>query len=232
MSIADKLTTIAENQQKVYEAGKQAEYDRFWDSFIPDGKTDFYYAFGGRGWSASTFRPNKDLKPINAAGMFFYWDGNKIDLKSHLETLGIELDFSQATNTQSVFNTNTAITRLGIIDLSKSTNVGSLLYQCFNLTEVEKIVLPTNPNVSWTNAYNYCYELTTITFEGKYYQSFDIRWSKKLTHDSLMSAINALYDYSADTSGKTYTLTIGATNLAKLTDAEKAIATQKGWSLA
>ena len=31
MSIADKLITIAENEQKVYHAGKQAEYNKFWD---------------------------------------------------------------------------------------------------------------------------------------------------------------------------------------------------------
>jgi hypothetical protein len=32
--------------------------------------------------------------------------------------------------------------------------------------------------------------------------------------------------------GETKTLTLGATNLAKLTNEEKAIATQKGWTLA
>ena len=33
MSIAEKLTTIAENEQKVYDAGQKSEYDRFWDSY-------------------------------------------------------------------------------------------------------------------------------------------------------------------------------------------------------
>ena len=47
--------------------------------------------------------------------------------------------------------------------------------------------------------------------------------------EELNSIINALKDYSG--SGKTYTCTLGATNLAKLTDAEKAIATEKGWTL-
>jgi hypothetical protein len=45
-----------------------------------------------------------------------------------------------------------------------------------------------------------------------------------------MNVINILKDYSG--SGTTYTLTLGSTNLAKLTDAEKAIATEKGWTLA
>ena len=45
-----------------------------------------------------------------------------------------------------------------------------------------------------------------------------------------MSVVDALQDY-AD-SGTTYTVTFGAVNLAKLTDAEKATATGKGWTLA
>ena len=37
MSVADKLTTIVENEQKVYDAGKQAAYDWFWDRYQLDG---------------------------------------------------------------------------------------------------------------------------------------------------------------------------------------------------
>ena len=48
----------------------------------------------------------------------------------------------------------------------------------------------------------------------------------KLTHDSVMNLINAL---PVSTGG--HTLTLGSTNLAKLTDEEKAIAIDKGWTL-
>ncbi len=54
--------------------------------------------------------------------------------------------------------------------------------------------------------------------------------SNNLNHDTLIRILNALYDYSTDTEN-TYTLTLGTTNLAKLTDEEKAIATNKGWTL-
>lgn len=59
--------------------------------------------------------------------------------------------------------------------------------------------------------------------------------SSKLTVDSLMIVINALYDFTGkgesigDRSGKLY---LGSTNLAKLSDEQKAIATNKGWTLA
>jgi hypothetical protein len=47
-----------------------------------------------------------------------------------------------------------------------------------------------------------------------------------------MSIINTLNDYSTYTGTTVFKVTLGSTNLAKLTDAEKAIATEKGWTLA
>lgn len=49
-----------------------------------------------------------------------------------------------------------------------------------------------------------------------------------LTHDSIMNVINK----AADVSANPQTLTFGSTNLAKITDEEKSIATNKGWTLA
>lgn len=51
--------------------------------------------------------------------------------------------------------------------------------------------------------------------------------SGRLTHDSIMAIINK----AADVTASPKTLTLGSTNLAKLTDEEKAIATGKGWTL-
>lgn len=53
-----------------------------------------------------------------------------------------------------------------------------------------------------------------------------------LNHDTLIRILNALYDYAAEGSTDTYTLIVGTKNLAKLSDEEKAIATNKGWTLA
>ena len=50
----------------------------------------------------------------------------------------------------------------------------------------------------------------------------------KLTHESLLNVINKASDVTASPA----TLTLGSTNLAKLTDEEKGIATAKGWTLA
>ena len=72
-----------------------------------------------------------------------------------------------------------------------------------------------------------CPNLETINGEIAAKISFDLSPCTKLTHDSLMNVINSIQTV---TSSKT--LTLGTTNLAKLTDAEKQIATDKGWTLA
>jgi hypothetical protein len=51
-----------------------------------------------------------------------------------------------------------------------------------------------------------------------------------LTHDSLMNIINKLYD-RASAGYSVITLKLHANHLALLTDDEKAIATNKGWTL-
>lgn len=51
-----------------------------------------------------------------------------------------------------------------------------------------------------------------------------------LTHESLMNVINNLYDRKAN-GLSTLTIKFGTTHLAKLTDEEKAIAVNKGWTL-
>ena len=59
-------------------------------------------------------------------------------------------------------------------------------------------------------------------------QTFDISASTKFTREALLEIIGNL---ATLTSGSKK-LTMGSTNLAKLTDADKKIATDKGWTLA
>lgn len=69
------------------------------------------------------------------------------------------------------------------------------------------------------------------------YYKLNLSTCTSLTHDSLMNVINNLYDlnlsYNTANGGTLYTqsLQLGSTNLAKLTDEEKAIAQAKGFSL-
>lgn len=71
-----------------------------------------------------------------------------------------------------------------------------------------------------------CSSLKSILMHGMKV-SFDIHASTKFEESDLVTILNNLATVTS-----TQTLTMGATNLAKLTDEEKAIATNKGWTLA
>lgn len=63
MSIAEKLQTITENEQKVYDAGKKAEYDKFWDAYQQNGERPVWTnAFQSKYWIDDCYNPKY---PIN-----------------------------------------------------------------------------------------------------------------------------------------------------------------------
>ena len=63
MTMAEKLTKIAENEHKVYEAGKQTEQKTFWDLFQNGGRrTSYQYAFRGASWTDAVFFPRYPIK--------------------------------------------------------------------------------------------------------------------------------------------------------------------------
>lgn len=99
------------------------------------------------------------------------------------------------------------------------------------LKNVQEIVL-TQPTVStsWLS-YTSGLEEIRITCEGNGCFTENVTCSiNTLSHDSLISIMNALQDLVP--LGETFTWNIGSTNKAKLSTAEIAIATQKGWTVA
>lgn len=235
MSIADKLTTIAENEQRVFEAGKKSEYDKFWDAYQSNGTlTNYIRCFQGYFWDKDNFFPKYDICPSgDASNMFYAWEvsdtmpDRSFDLQQRLEDCGVRLDTSKATNMTNAFAYGRAIKRLPTIDVTGLTNASNSMFGYSNIITIDKIIVDeSTPIGTWFGGISNTF--ANVTFEGVIGANMTIT-SSGLTHDSLISIINALKNF---TDGTTKTLTIGATNLAKLTDAEKAIATQKGWTLA
>ena len=81
-----------------------------------------------------------------------------------------------------------------------------------------------------TSSFSGCTALTRLILAGTLATNgLDLHWSTLLDRESLLSVLNVLQDKTSV--GGTWTVTLGSENLAKLTNAEKAIATQKGWTL-
>ena len=222
MSIAEKLITIANNEQKVYEAGKKVEHDAFWDMYQNNGnRTDYSLAFANinANWTDKSYKPKYPLKVTNASQMF--QSCGVVDTK-------IECDFSKCTNFFWTFR-NSQIKRIGVVDFSSCDNMNGTFTFLNNCTDIDEIIC--YENLAFCQ-FSYSFKLVNVKFSGVIAKNgLDVGHSTALSHDSLMSIINCLKDYSADTSGTSWVVTLGATNLNKLTNAEKAIATEKGWTL-
>ncbi len=199
MSIAEKLTTIAENEQKVYDAGKKAEYDAFWDNYQDNGKrTDYANGFTGygKGWNNNNFYPKYNMKPTKCASMFYAWEDATIqtlDLLQRFKECNVEFDTSKATQANQCF-AYSKFTALPAIDLtSVSGIVSKLYYGCPYLETIEKIKIHENIGIDgWF--YNNR-DLVKLTIEGTIGQNgFNVQWSTKLSKESIVSILTALKD--------------------------------------
>lgn len=130
---------------------------------------------------------------------------------------------------------------------SNVVSMGDCFYRCSELTTLNMDGLDLSKISSANSIIEGCSKLTNLTFgnnlgkgftqqQNNYYQ-LSLSSSTSLTHESLMSVINGLYDlnltYDVANGGTLYTqsLRLGATNIAKLTDEEILIATNKGWTI-
>ena len=232
----------AELEQTLYgtDTGGKSYYDEFWDNFQAYGKRENYQqAFSRGNFNNKTFYPKYDIAPIGSCEYMFYSAGGfgsviiedePWSLKRRLNECGVVLDTSMCTSLNSAF-AYTWFSEIPTIDLTGLTREATqLFYSCWNrLVTIEKLIV--NETIMFANCFVNDSALTNLTIEGTIGQNgFNVQWSP-LTHDSLMSIINSLKDYSDDTSGTEWKVIIGSENYAKLTTDEILIAEQKGWSI-
>lgn len=221
MSIADKLTTIAENEQKVYDAGKQAEYDEFWDSYQQNGKrTKYSHAFAGSGWNDITYNPKYPIVAVGNADFVYAY--------SAVKKIG-DLNLSKATGgLNQIIRQCTELEEIGEIIINDSiTTLSTSFYSNHKLKTIKKLKFGTIR--TFTNTFVGDSSLVNIVLEGTIAGDISFQNSSLLSKESLISIMTALKDFSSDTSGKEYVLTIGEDNKNKLTETELNIAYSKGW---
>lgn len=218
MSIAEKLTTVAENVPKVYEAGAKSEYDEFWDNYQNYGKkTHYTYGFAGEGWTNETFKPKYDIVPSNTAVSIFAYSSIQGSLIDILEEQGVKLDFSKMTSNSlnNIFYYASKITELPDIDLSNTTQttISSMFAHCKALKTIKSLTIPTTVK-DVTGIFSNCTSLENIEISGTLMcKGINLQWSANLSHDSIMSIINALMDEPTVTE-PTVTISLTAVNSA------------------
>lgn len=150
--------------------------------------------------------------------------GLKLAMSTFAEVPDI-FDFSDVTNMSYMFNACFNLQSAPLIDTSQVDSVPFMFNLCDKLQSV--------PEYDWTavtgtsNTFKSCTSLTDLGGFIGLKANLDLS-SCPLTHDSIMNVINK----AADVTASPKTLTLGSTNLAKLTEAQIAVATNKGWTLA
>ena len=151
------------------------------------------------------------------------------------------IDISSITTIADMFKDFKSLKEIPPIDTS---NVTSMQMACSNCNEVITIPpLDASKTISVLYVLQNCNSLTTLggflnlgkaylTTQSANYNNYklDLSYCTLLTYESLMNVINNLYDI-ASAGVKPQGLVLGATNLAKLTEEEIAIATNKGWNV-
>lgn len=113
------------------------------------------------------------------------------------------------------------------IDVSACNNAATNVFGRSKLQTIKKIIV--SEKNTFSGWFGQCSDLQNITFEGVIGNDLSFADSPSLTVESMLNIFDCLRDNKA--SGVTNTLTLHATAKAKLTDAQKAIATEKGWTL-
>lgn len=206
---AYKLANIAENEQKVFDAGKDAAMQRHWDIRQDYGKRENYaYFFGNE--TPETFAPRYDMRPTTIEGMFRHNQGLAIDLVAHLEKLGVVLDTSNCTNANYAF-AYTKFTKLGIVDFSKcENNTHSTFSDSQVIRTIELIIVSDDGTQTFPNTYLYLRQLREIRFQGAIGRSIGFQHSVVLSVASMKDIIAHLVNYAGTSDAGKYTITFPA----------------------
>lgn len=225
MSIAEKLTVIAENEQRVYDSGVDEGEGNIWDEIQGANGTRTDYDCFFRRWQSDYIRPKHKVVPKRGTGTI---DKNLRSVFEDAKIKKIEseyFDFSNMVFDASIDTTNCIYAFFRKCSLLEEIEDIGLkaggYYQTFNrCPKLHTIaVMRCVKDGTYSGPFTQCYELANITIEGEIGNDITFKDCSKLTIESLKSIITALVDYSGTDSEYAYTLTL---NNACITTLEEA----------
>ena len=231
---SDDSTHIDVNRIIVADTSQMTSFDGFLQSDINLTSVGFPPNFAPNATNVNSFfRECRSLKNINIPENFAQ---NATSFKFfcsecwNLSSFEYSEDFGQKAEDLDEFFWNCQKLSSVIIppNFANAKHVSNIVGNCRQLTS---ITFPSNfghkVNSSWGFVYmfNYCDNLTEIYGDLALSVDFAVE-NNNVSHDSLIRVLNSI-----PTVTESRSLKLGNTNIAKLTDEEKKIATDKGWNL-
>ena len=214
------LDGMATEIPKVYEAGKQAQNDEFWDNYQKNAveNGDTFNLFAGPGWNINTFYPKHNLILIGAPSQLFLYFSYRftpmMDFAQRLEECRVTLDTSRCTDLSQTFR-YMWVTRIPkVSSIGTTSGVLDRTFAGIKATTIDELELKDDGTQRFSNTFQGCENLVNIMITGTIGGSgFDIHYSTKLSRESLLSILQAC---KKDNAGVTITLPLkcidGATN--------------------
>ena len=239
INIPDKVTTIGENafynctNLTSVIVSENANYTLGQHAFQSSGITDACVTdIISHASSVNTYIFDK-CNSLENVEVDYFWT-NMFSNCSNLKTAKSNRAISSGTG-NSIFYNDKALESVILAD--GTTIIGTaVFYGCTSLKTVylpSSITTATSSSLTSTSSSYYvfynCTALEDVQLGQDWNMSLRLNVSNNLTVDSMVAMFNSLKDLTGKT---TKTLTLGSTNLAKLSDEQKEIATSKNWTLA
>ena len=162
----------------------------------------------------------KALLDATKSAYYLFYDYNGASVEG---LIGFN-DTANVINMRSMFSGCSNLTTIPALNTSKVTNMSNMFDYCYTLTSIP--ALDAAKVTNFNSVFGSCDNLRTIGIYG-FTRTINIVVTA-LDHDALVAFLNQA-GTAYDSSQK---IIMGSTKLALLSDEEKAIATNKGWTLA
>jgi hypothetical protein len=206
--------------------GKKSQYDEDWDNLQNFGNKN-NYAYFFRSTAFEFIRPKHKVKAGGNDGVpqlcFSCSNLKKIEAE-YFDLSGLP-NSASSQGLYYAFGSCPKLEEIEDIGIPPLKRYDYAFAWSNNLHTIAKI--RPDENTAFTNAFQGCRALMHIIVDGVIAKAVNFQDCTKLTHDSLMSIIDALKDFSGTSTWNT--ITLGADNLAKLTQEELDIMHLKQW---
>lgn len=197
MSIAEKLTTIAANEQKVYDKGAEDASIKFWNGFT-DNRTRLTYtkAFQYMNFSGMTIPNGLVLSnEMVCQSMFINYNGTTLPMGIDMSNVNLNATKTQMASYR-MFQGNELLKYVHDMNLPAMDYYNFAFAYCFELETIEMI--RSNQASDFSNAFEECYKLKNITFDGVIGKDINFHHSPLLTIESMKNIVSHLADYSVE----------------------------------
>ncbi len=198
------------------------------DNMVTTGVTDMSFMFSGASKMTSVSLNN--INTANVKDMQYMFQNCTV-----LENLDLSsFNTSKVTTMANMFS-QSALSSLNLTTFNTNLvrDTSYMFYSCSDLNSLDLSALNFNLVTTMHMMFQNCTSLRNLIVDNTILPKINLNtWGLStctaLTITSLESVLNALPQLSE---GESYACSLGATNLAKLTDTQIAIATSKGWVL-